>query len=277
MASIDIKLLRGISLFERMTDAELTQLADLLQPQTFTPNQPIFWIGDRGTDFYIIQSGHVELLYMDEDGKEKTLATLGHGQFFGELSLLDGGPRTASARSVSQTELFLLGRADFENYLLNHATAAFHILTVLGRRQRDMLDRLKSIKNVNQVIAAEKSRWHFVADIVAGGMASPYFIVAQIGIVLVWVTVNSFLKRAFDSYPFSLLSLVVSVEALFLSAFLLVSQGRQAERDRIQADLDYRVNLKAHLEVMQLHQKIDRLEGLMKAQAGAGEEVDQTV
>lgn len=274
MASMDLELLRGISLFSRMSDAELRPLAQLLEPKTYGPNQSIFWMGDRGTDFCIIQSGQIELLYLDDDGQEKTLAKLKAGQFFGELSLLDGGPRTATARSIDQTVLLCLGRQDFERYLLGHAAAAFHILTVLGQRQREMLGRLRSIKNVNQVVAEEMSRWHRVADVVARLMASPYFIFAQVLIVLGWILVNVESKEVFDAYPFNLLSLVLGTEALFLSAFLLVSQGRQAERDRVRADMDYQVNLKAHMEVVQLHQKMDRLEALFKTKPREVEEVE---
>jgi uncharacterized membrane protein len=161
--------------------------------------------------------------------------------------------------------MLYLGRADFEKFLTTHAAAAFHILVILGQRQRDMLDKLRGIKNVNQVVAEETSRWHRVSDVVARTMASPYFIVGELAIVFGWVLVNHFEgEKAFDAYPFSLLSLLVSIEALFLSTFLLVSQGKQSDRDRVRADLDYQVNLKAHMEVMQLHQKVDKLEQVLR-------------
>jgi uncharacterized membrane protein len=265
MSTTGTTLLRGIPLFAKMGDAELEALSQLLQKKSFDANQPIFWMGDSGTDFFIIQAGKVALSYVDEDGKEKNLATLGPGQFFGELSLLDGGKRTATARCTQPSEMLYLGRADFEKFLTTHAAAAFHILVILGQRQRDMLDKLRGIKNVNQVVAEETSRWHRVSDVVARTMASPYFIVGELAIVFGWVLVNHFEgEKAFDAYPFSLLSLLVSIEALFLSTFLLVSQGKQSDRDRVRADLDYQVNLKAHMEVMQLHQKVDKLEQVLR-------------
>jgi uncharacterized membrane protein len=66
--------------------------------------------------------------------------------------------------------------------------------------------------------------------------------------------------------------MIVSLEAIFLSIFVLVSQNRAGEKDRIRADLDYQVNLKAHLEVMQLHRKIDRIERAVGVLAGTSEE-----
>ena len=68
-------------------------------------------------------------------------------------------------------------------------------------------------------------------------------------------------RTPWDEPPsFGMLGFIVTVEALFISLFVLISQGQQGERDRIRADLDYQVNLKAHQEVMQLHQKLDRLQ-----------------
>jgi uncharacterized membrane protein len=247
MAAMDIQLLRGISLFAKMTDDELSELGVLLQRREIPANETIFWVGEKGTEFHIIQSGQVELLVVDENGKEQALALLKSGQFYGELSLLDGGPRTATARAVSDTVLLCLERSQFEHYLLAHASAAFHVLVVLGQRQRE-----------------ESSTWNRVADVVAGTMASPIFICLQLVIILIWILVNHIEgQRAFDAYPFSLLSLVVSAESLFLTTFLLVSQGRQDERDRVRADLDYQVNLKAHKEVMQLHAKVDKMQRML--------------
>jgi CRP/FNR family cyclic AMP-dependent transcriptional regulator len=64
----------------------------------------------------------------------------------------------------------------------------------------------------------------------------------------------------FDRYPFGLLTLIVSLEAIFLSIFVLVSQNRQSERDRIRTDLDYQVNVKAHLEIIGIVERLKRIE-----------------
>jgi uncharacterized membrane protein len=64
---------------------------------------------------------------------------------------------------------------------------------------------------------------------------------------------------AFDPYPFGLLTMVVSLEAIVLSVFVLLSQNRQAEKDHVRSDIEYDVNLKAELEIAHLHEKVDRL------------------
>src|SRR5207302_3373753 len=76
--------------------------------------------------------------------------------------------------------------------------------------------------------------------------------------ILVNLSVLPFIPP-FDPYPFGLLTMVVSLEAIFLSVFVLLSQNRQASKDRVRSDIEYDVNLKAELEIAQLHEKMDRL------------------
>ena len=90
------EVLRGIPFFAAWGDLEANTLVKLLQPRSLKTNEPIFWIGEQGTDFCIVRQGQVVLTYPDETGKDHTPASLGPGDFFGKLSLLDGGPRTAT-------------------------------------------------------------------------------------------------------------------------------------------------------------------------------------
>src|SRR5947209_19082979 len=78
---------------------------------------------------------------------------------------------------------------------------------------------------------------------------------------IIWILINTFdlgLPR-FDPYPFGLLTMIVSLEAIFLSCFVLISQNRQAEKDHVRSDVEYEVNIKAELEVAHLHEKTDRI------------------
>ncbi|HEY4642488.1 MAG TPA: DUF1003 domain-containing protein [Thermoanaerobaculia bacterium] len=76
-----------------------------------------------------------------------------------------------------------------------------------------------------------------------------------------WIILNTFRIGipAFDPYPFGLLTMIVSLEAIFLSCFVLISQNRQAEKDHVRSDVEYEVNIKAELEVAHLHEKTDRI------------------
>jgi uncharacterized membrane protein len=82
---------------------------------------------------------------------------------------------------------------------------------------------------------------------------------------VVWILVNTYDVgiTQFDPYPFGLLTMIVSLEAIFLSIFVLISQNRQAEKDRVRSNIDYEVNVKAELEVAHLHEKTDRLQQKM--------------
>src|SRR5262245_11274693 len=107
---MDIDLIRNIPLFAKFDETELAALSQLLKRRDIEKHQPIFWIGDEGTDFYIIQTGQVILSFPDTEGKDQVVAVLSAGNFFGEISLLDGGPRTATARAGSDLRLLSLER-----------------------------------------------------------------------------------------------------------------------------------------------------------------------
>lgn len=252
-------------MFARLRREEIEELCRLMVPRQVKANETIFWIGESGTDFYVIEEGEIELSYPDEAGKEATLAVLGRGQFFGELSLLDGGIRTATARAASDSVVLSLARQPFLDFLERNPTAAVHALQVLGLRQREMLSKLRSVRNVNEVVKQQHTNaWQRVADFIAAVSANQFFFLFHIAWFGTWVIYNTVMgAKGFDPPPFGLLTLIVSLEAIFLSIFVLISQNRSGEIDRVRADLDYQVNVKAHLEVMLLHQKIDRIERLL--------------
>lgn len=258
-------VLAHVPLFSRLEADERAGLTQLLRTRRFPAHQPVFWIGERGDDFYVVQSGKVMVSCPDETGKDVTLAQLGPGHFFGEISLLDGGPRTATVRATIDTVLLSLGREDFLRFLEAHPKAAVHMLSVLGQRHRETLDRMRGIRNVNEAVAENRTRWNSIAEWIANFTATQWFVMANILFCTVWMITNFCARKPFDQAPsFSVLGLIITVEALFISLFVLISQAQQGQRDRIRADLDYQVNLKAHQEVMQLHKKVDLLQSTLK-------------
>src|SRR5207249_5398305 len=98
-----------------------------------------------------------------------------------------------------------------------------------------------------------------IADVIAEFSGSIPFLVLNAVFFAVWLIVNAFPGIAFDPYPFGLLTMIVSLEAIFLSIFVLVSQNRQSDKDRVRSNIDYEVNVKAEMEVAYLHEKTDRL------------------
>jgi CRP/FNR family transcriptional regulator, cyclic AMP receptor protein len=266
-AVADGSVLAGIELFSKLTADELAALGRLLKTRRFGAGQTVVLIGDRGTDFYVVQQGRVHVSAPDESGKEVAIAELGPGNFFGEISLLDGGPRTATVRAGQATggaTLLSLERAQFVQFLVSHPQASVHILTTLGARQRDLLDKLRGIRNVNEAVAGEQTRLQRVLSSVANVFSSERFLILNLTFIVIWMVVHSILWRDkivwLDQPPtFFWLGFMVTVEAIVVAMFVLNAQRRQAERDRVRADLEYQVNVKAHVEVMELHRKVDRL------------------
>ncbi len=255
--------MNSIPLFSTLPESDCERLYKAMQTRTFDANQTIFWMGDKGTDFFVIQAGTVELLLQNEDGKETLLAHLGAGDCFGELSLLDGAPRTATCRAATPVTALTLSRDAFFDFIKSHPAAAIHLLETLGRRQRETLAQLRDVRNSNEVIketVADGPLWPRIADRIAAISASKQFLIFHIIWFTVWIAFNTLAgDLAFDQYPFGFLTVTVSLEAIFLSIFVLVSANRQGEYDRIRADIDHQVNLKAHQELLSLQRKLDKL------------------
>ncbi|MET0741989.1 MAG: DUF1003 domain-containing protein [Microvirga sp.] len=122
--------------------------------------------------------------------------------------------------------------------------------------------RLNVSRNVNTVVAEKETFGERVADRVAQLGGSWGFIIVFSGMLLAWVILNTIVLAdggKFDRYPFIFLNLILSMVAALQAPVILMSQNRQAARDRLAAGLDYEVNLKAELEIMSLHDKLDRI------------------
>lgn len=123
--------------------------------------------------------------------------------------------------------------------------------------------RLHVTRDVNRAIEANATFSDRLADRVARFGGSWTFIVIFIAIMALWAIINTaVLSRyvlAFDAYPYIFLNLILSMVAALQAPVILMSQNRQAERDRVAASLDYEVNLKAEIEIMNLHEKLDQM------------------
>ncbi|MEE9490809.1 MAG: cyclic nucleotide-binding domain-containing protein [Dehalococcoidia bacterium] len=110
-----VPLLKKVDILNGLSDSQLEEVAELCREQTFNADDIIFKENDKSSELYLIQDGLVEItLSVPEPGTEKSLVTLGNGQIFGEMALLDEGPRTASARCIADgTRLWVAKRADF--------------------------------------------------------------------------------------------------------------------------------------------------------------------
>lgn len=141
----------------------------------------------------------------------------------------------------------------------------------LGAIERFVLDRFTRrelvSRDVNQAFAGGLSFGQRLADNVARFGGSWTFILLFAGALLAWTAANTLvLKRPFDPYPFIFLNLLLSMLAAIQAPVIMMSQNRQATKDRLDAAHDYEVNLKAEIEIMALHEKLDGLRSEQIAQ-----------
>jgi uncharacterized membrane protein len=260
----DTALLAGVPLFERLAEEERALLAAQLDDVSFEPGQVVFKRGDPGGSIFIVVSGAVEIFVEDTTGQRIVFETAKAGDFFGELSLLDGDPRSASSVALEPTRTVRLDRSDLELLFRRHPTAAMDVLAVIGKRLREA-DRLIGTRptfSPNQAVEERITTVQRIADAAADFSGSISFLFVHMVWFAIWIAINLQiipLLPAFDPFPFGLLTMIVSLEAIFLSCMVLISQNRQAAKDRIRSDAEYDANIRAGLEVTHLHSKVDDL------------------
>jgi len=143
------------------------------------------------------------------------------------------------------------------------AQALMEQIQRLGERERAVLEALIHRKPVardtNAVFVEQRTFGERLADQVASFGGSWTFILIFLAAMGVWIAWNGEDGRPFDPFPFILLNLVLSCLAALQAPVIMMSQNRQAEKDRLDAHHDYEINLKAEMEVMSLHTKVDHL------------------
>ncbi|HSN29454.1 MAG TPA: DUF1003 domain-containing protein, partial [Kofleriaceae bacterium] len=157
--------------------------------------------------------------------------------------------------------MLMVDREDLQQLFRKRPDAALDMLAAMGRmtRKANSLLQARVSRNVNEQVEEERDNIVLrVADWVANFSGSITFLVVHCAFFAAWLTFNA-TAMAFDPFPYNLLTMTVSLEAIILSTLLLFSSNRQGARDRIRADIEYEINLKAELEVAHLHEKTDRI------------------
>jgi len=260
----DASLLTAVPLFERFNDEERNWLAGQLDEVEFQPGQLVFRRSDPGGAVFIVASGEVEVFIEDTTGERIVFEKVTTGHFFGELSLLDGESRSASAQAMSPTRALKVDREDLEELFKRHPSAAMDVLAVIGRRlrQADKLLGVRQRVSPNAAIEESLTLIDRIADKAADFSGRFSFLVVHAVWFAIWIGLNVSMipgMKDFDPFPFGLLTMIVSLEAIFLSCMVLISQNRSAAKDKIRTEEEYHANIKAGLEVTALHGKVDDL------------------
>ncbi|MEK6280938.1 MAG: DUF1003 domain-containing protein [Acidobacteriota bacterium] len=255
--------LRSVPLFSSLNDDATTQLRDLLKEDDFPIDTQVCRAGDTGDAMYLIERGKVRISIKDEDGNEITLAELARGDFFGEMSLIDGRQRSANASVVEEARLAVLARADFLTFVRSNPDVALAMLSALSERLRstDQLLRSRVSRNVNEEQKRRSTVADRAADLIAEFGGSWKFIIFSMALIIFWMLFNTYiLVKGFDPAPFQMLNLLLAVIAGMQAPIIMMSQNRQGEKDRLRADLDYQVNLKNELSLAEVLRRLDVLE-----------------
>ena len=259
-----VETLRQVPLFESLDDEAAKKLCELLESLDCKANTFLFRAGEAGDAMYIIERGKVRICVQATDGHEVTLTELGRGDFFGEMALLGGQQRSADAVVAEDSRLAVLSREHFVSFMRSSPDVALEMLTALANRLRhtDELLRHSATRNVNVEEAATLTVAHRAADIIASFGGSWKFIISAVISLNAWVLLNTWLlmDRGFDPYPYLFLCVVLNMLQALQAPIIMMSQNRQAHKDRIRSDLDYQLNLKNELALQEILDRLKILE-----------------
>lgn len=162
--------LKDVLVFKDLSADEVEQMEKVSSFETYRKGDVVFREGDAGDSLYVVMSGEVRIMRITRNGAEKLLTKLGPKTFFGEMSLLDGRPRSASAIANTKTELIKITKTDMDKLLSKDCLAAYKVIRAFARtlcyRLRKMNDELLELfqdpdKTINQIIE-EKSEDYYL-------------------------------------------------------------------------------------------------------------------
>lgn len=259
---VDLELLKNVPLFHLFDDDELRELAAQVDERSYVAGQTIFKAGEAGSEMHVVLVGRAETFIIDRDGRRVVVADSEPGEIFGELSLLDGEPRSAGVIAVVPVRTCVINREDLLYLFTKKPAAALDVLQVLGRRIRktDEMLRERRLRNPNVVIQEQSNFAERTADRVASFVGSWRYINVSLVLILIWMAANVWwILHPFDPAPFIGLNLVLSVVTAMQAPLIMMSQNRQDAKDRVRSELEYQVNVRAELGVVELNQKLDRM------------------
>ncbi|HYR75386.1 MAG TPA: DUF1003 domain-containing protein [Pyrinomonadaceae bacterium] len=264
--SEEAQSLSRVPLFKRLEPSELEKLAEEIDQVNFKNGEVIFNEHDRGDSLYVVERGSVRIWVIDEDVNEVTLAELRPGEFFGEMAVLDRGERSSSATAIGDTHLHRLSSDDFQQFLIEHPDAAIDVICEIAARMRqtNLLVSQRASRNINVEMEQKSTIGQRIADKVASFGGSWTFIIIYLSFLIAWMAFNTFVLvhygrgengAQFDPYPYILLNLMLSMTAALQAPIIMMSQNRAAEKDRLAAEQDFKVNLKSELMLEEMIRK----------------------
>ena len=144
-ASVSTLLLRNVPLFAVLPESQLNVLTSMVTRKTFSRGTTIITAGGPTDSLYIVISGRLKVMMSDDEGREVILAILGSNEFFGEMSLVDDSPRSASVVAIEACELLSLAKRDFNKCLEDNFEMAMTVMRGLVKRLREADQKIGSL------------------------------------------------------------------------------------------------------------------------------------
>jgi uncharacterized membrane protein len=253
------ELLERVPLFRGLSEDARISLSERLVERRFRAGELVFAKGDTGSTMFLVLAGSVEIFLPPEGGAERVdLKEVNEGEHFGELSLFDDKPRSASVEAKTDCVLLELSREHFVNDIVRSESAVLAILSEMAVRLRDT-NALLSQRAARDVVKEfeENLSWRDkLADRVAELNGSWAFILGLLGLTLAWAALNAFMPAPFDAYPYQFFNLFLGILVGVQGPLIMMSQNRQAAKDRAQASTDFRVNLKNEVGIETLGREL---------------------
>jgi CRP/FNR family transcriptional regulator, cyclic AMP receptor protein len=148
-------LLAQVGVFSELGRPELEQVAEVAVPRSFASGEVVFREGDESNTAYVVRSGHARAVRQHSDGRTLTLANFGPGEVFGELAMFDSDRRSATIEAIDDLDLLAILSADMQRLMREHPDIAVKLVVTLGRRLRELNDRLtrQSFQTVQSRVA----------------------------------------------------------------------------------------------------------------------------
>src|SRR5205085_1839792 len=253
------ELLARVPLFRGLSEGAQISLGQRLVEKRLQAGELIFSKGDTGNAMFFVLSGEVEIFLPPEGGAERVdLKEVNEGEHFGELALFDEKPRSASAEARTDCTLLELSREHFIHDIVRSEAAVLAILSEMAVRLRDTNALLsqRAAKDVVKEFEENLSWRDKLADRVAELNGSWAFILGLLGLTFAWASMNAFVPRPFDAYPYQFFNLFLGLLVGLQGPLIMMSQNRQAAKDRAQASTDFRVNLKNEVGIESLGREL---------------------
>jgi CRP-like cAMP-binding protein len=259
MNDVPTDALATVHLFRELPPEDLARLAGLMEVRTAAAGTAIFLAREPGDALFVIVEGRVRIWLQDADAQSVTLSELGPGEFFGEMAVIDGAPRSANASAIDDCRLGRLRRQVFEAFLVEHPAAALDVIRGIGGRlrQTNTLVAGRVARNANLVHQERLSALDRVAIAITSRVGSFGFFLAIAAWTVLWTGYNILASlvpalnwHAFDPFPAFVAYLLISnVIQIMLMPLIMVGQNLQGRHAETRAQLDFEINQKAEREV----------------------------